>query len=305
MAGWFHLSNGRDIHNGQHSKTDLEGDKVRDRGSIYISAAGNKGFELWPQLYSSFGVGSTSGGHSFSSGNLRGPTGTAGRLIDFADGCRRSSDATVMRRQGEGEQGLGGGVNCEDCGNQAKKDCAYLRCRTCCRSRGFQCRTHVKSTWIPAAKRRERQQQQQQMLRLDVECPKRQIREEPPHQQRLSGVGPSSELGLDNQAAQPLPAEVGSPAVFRCVRVSGTDDGNEEVAYQTSVNISGHIFKGLLYDQGPERGRTATVVVGMESSGARGRGEAGRFSQVAVSAAATNPGEAPLNPFVAELQGCR
>lgn len=55
--------------------------------------------------------------------------------------------------------GLGGGMNCQDCGNQAKKDCAHMRCRTCCKSRGLPCETHVKSTWVPAAKRRERQQQ--------------------------------------------------------------------------------------------------------------------------------------------------
>ncbi|RZR91758.1 hypothetical protein BHM03_00019941 [Ensete ventricosum] len=58
--------------------------------------------------------------------------------------------------------GPGGGsgvVSCQDCGNQAKKDCTHLRCRTCCKSRGFQCPTHVKSTWVPAARRRERQQQ--------------------------------------------------------------------------------------------------------------------------------------------------
>ncbi|URE16476.1 hypothetical protein MUK42_11091 [Musa troglodytarum] len=58
-----------------------------------------------------------------------------------------------------GPGGGSGGVSCQDCGNQAKKDCAHLRCRTCCKSRGFQCPTHVKSTWVPAAKRRERQQQ--------------------------------------------------------------------------------------------------------------------------------------------------
>lgn len=57
---------------------------------------------------------------------------------------------TMMRRNG--------GTNCQDCGNQAKKDCTHLRCRTCCKSRGFQCQTHVKSTWVPASKRRERQQ---------------------------------------------------------------------------------------------------------------------------------------------------
>ena len=50
-------------------------------------------------------------------------------------------------------------MNCQDCGNQAKKDFPYMRCRTCCKSRGFDYQTHVKSTWVPAAKRRERQAQ--------------------------------------------------------------------------------------------------------------------------------------------------
>ena len=34
-----------------------------------------------------------------------------------------------------------------------------MRCRTCCKARGYHCQTHVKSTWVPAAKRREHQQQ--------------------------------------------------------------------------------------------------------------------------------------------------
>lgn len=45
---------------------------------------------------------------------------------------------------------------CQDCGNRAKKDCSYKRCRTCCKGRGFDCSTHVKSTWIPASMRRDR-----------------------------------------------------------------------------------------------------------------------------------------------------
>lgn len=49
-----------------------------------------------------------------------------------------------------------------------------------------------------------------------------------------------------------FPAEVNSPAVFRCVRVSAMDDADEHIAYQTSVNIGGHVFKGVLYDQGRE-----------------------------------------------------
>lgn len=45
---------------------------------------------------------------------------------------------------------------CEECGNQAKKDCTYMRCRSCCRNRGFECQTHVKSTWVPVSTRRPR-----------------------------------------------------------------------------------------------------------------------------------------------------
>ena len=30
------------------------------------------------------------------------------------------------------------------------------------------------------------------------------------------------------------------------------DDADEQFAYQTAVNIGGHVFKGILYDQGPE-----------------------------------------------------
>lgn len=49
-----------------------------------------------------------------------------------------------------------------------------------------------------------------------------------------------------------FPAELNSPAVFRCVRVSSADDTDDQYAYQTAVNIGGHVFKGILYDQGPE-----------------------------------------------------
>jgi LRP1 type putative zinc finger protein len=52
----------------------------------------------------------------------------------------------------------GGGSRCQDCGNQAKKECVYMRCRTCCKNKGFQCPTHVKSTWVPLYRRRQRQQ---------------------------------------------------------------------------------------------------------------------------------------------------
>lgn len=55
-------------------------------------------------------------------------------------------------------------------------------------------------------------------------------------------------LGLETSH---LPPEISSPAVFRCMRVSSVDDEDEEYAYQTVVSIGGHVFKGILYDQGP------------------------------------------------------
>lgn len=62
----------------------------------------------------------------------------------------------------------GDGVSCQDCGNKAKKDCQHMRCRTCCRKHGFPCETHVKSTWVPAARRRERQNFGNQQLSLMI-----------------------------------------------------------------------------------------------------------------------------------------
>ena len=48
-----------------------------------------------------------------------------------------------------------------------------------------------------------------------------------------------------------FPAEMTSPATFRCVRVSSIEDADDQYAYQTAVTIGGHVFKGILYDQGP------------------------------------------------------
>ena len=50
-----------------------------------------------------------------------------------------------------------------------------------------------------------------------------------------------------------FPAAMSSVATFSCVRVRSMDDTVNEIAYQSSVNIGGHVFSGLLYDQGPEQ----------------------------------------------------
>ncbi|XP_050234142.1 protein SHI RELATED SEQUENCE 1 [Mercurialis annua] len=132
-----------------------------------------------------------------------------------------------------------GSSRCEDCGNQAKKDCIHMRCRTCCKSKGFQCRTHVKSTWVPAFTRRQRSSssvsiQPQYHLLQDhqLQNPKR---------------------FRQNPSTGKFPAQVNSIATFRCFKVSSIDEGDDQIAYQTSVSIGGHVFKGILYDQGPER----------------------------------------------------
>ncbi|EOA29284.1 hypothetical protein CARUB_v10025559mg [Capsella rubella] len=121
------------------------------------------------------------------------------------------------------------GRRCEDCGNQAKKECVYMRCRTCCKSKAFHCQTHIKSTWVPAYRRSHHQPQQQPQPLFNTSSV--QIRTTQGH----------------------FPAEVNFPADFRGVKVSSIHDGKEQYAYQTTVNIGGHIFRGILHDQGLDK----------------------------------------------------
>lgn len=129
----------------------------------------NKGFELWQQYYQLHHH-----QHKSSTTQHHFPTSltTNNSFINLGydhhhhhqsqieNNEERLRLAMMMRQGGRGgSSGSGDSINCQDCGNQAKKDCVHMRCRTCCKSRGFQCQTHVKSTWVPAAKRRERQQQ--------------------------------------------------------------------------------------------------------------------------------------------------
>ncbi|KAI4325452.1 hypothetical protein MLD38_030852 [Melastoma candidum] len=167
-----------------------------------------------------------------------------------------------------------GARSCQDCGNHAKKDCAHLRCRTCCTGRGFDCLTHVKSTWVPAAKRRERQQQycgrERQQQLTDLKRRKHASRGESMEEKALIGkqcqrdnedlpgdatmacmrmAGSNTSTGFEGRK---FPAELSTSAVFTCVRVSSADDPIDQLAYQTAVSIGGHVFKGILYDHGSE-----------------------------------------------------
>jgi LRP1 type putative zinc finger protein len=47
-----------------------------------------------------------------------------------------------------------------------------------------------------------------------------------------------------------FPSVVSSMATLNCVQMRSMDDKVNEMAYQTSVEIGGHVFNGILYDQG-------------------------------------------------------
>lgn len=95
-----------------------------------------------------------------------------------------------------------------------------------------------------------------------------------------------------------FPGEVSFPAVFRCIRVSSIDNVVDQYAYQTSVQIGGHVFKGILYDQGSEN-RYNNMAAGESSS----------FQQQQppnlLTAATTSTTEAPSypNPFSTFIPG--
>uniref|UniRef100_A0A0D9WG07 Uncharacterized protein n=1 Tax=Leersia perrieri TaxID=77586 RepID=A0A0D9WG07_9ORYZ len=163
-----------------------------------------------------------------------------------------------------------GGATCHECGNQAKKDCVHHRCRTCCKSRGFDCATHVRSTWVPAARRRERQHLATAGAAAGNSSPPptsipttttkkpRLLGSQTTTTSRTSTSPRSFDTSSSHQVASfrdGLPRQVRAPAVFRCVRVTSVDDGDDEFAYQAAVSINGHMFRGFLYDQGADDGR--------------------------------------------------
>lgn len=95
-----------------------------------------------------------------------------------------------------------------------------------------------------------------------------------------------------------FPAEVNTPAVFRCVRVSAMDDAEEQYAYQTAVNIAGHVFKGILYDQGVESRYSGG---GESSSGGGGQLPPPPLNLIASAATTTNTTAVTSNPAITML----
>ncbi|XP_010554483.1 PREDICTED: protein SHI RELATED SEQUENCE 6 [Tarenaya hassleriana] len=142
---------------------------------------------------------------------------------------------------------------CGDCGNRAKKECAFGRCRTCCKSRGYDCATHVKSTWVPASQRRDRKFTVAGAVSgSGPSCPGSKKQRTEVSEQNNAAKAP---LGLQTSSShqgfkEALPGKVQAPAVFRRIRVTAITNGEAEVAYQATVTISGHVFKGFLYNYG-------------------------------------------------------
>nr|XP_043637953.1 protein SHI RELATED SEQUENCE 5-like [Erigeron canadensis] len=313
-------NNNQDNHDHHHHQ-----DSIITPNSLYLfknEEIYNKGFDLWQQYYHQLHRHQQSPtqqqhyDHHLSSTKRTTSCGVEELCLNNNNNSSSDNNSNLyttwkeMRASNSGYGNIGGehggsgsgggGVNCQDCGNQAKKDCQHMRCRTCCKSRGFQCQTHVKSTWVPAAKRRERQQQLQQSLTVAQQNqqhnmaaaggggssqqlslmmrgggggdgvdqnPKRLREDHHNHQLMVSTGGGVTALNLPvahhhhhntlGFEAGLFPAEVSSPAVFRCVRVSAMAEAEEQLAYQTAVNIGGHLFKGILYDHGPDGGSSS------------------------------------------------
>ncbi|KAK7343112.1 hypothetical protein VNO80_26075 [Phaseolus coccineus] len=173
------------------------------------------------------------------------------------------SNKHVMETEESGEFRV-----CQDCGNRAKRDCSYKRCRTCCKGRGFDCNTHVKSTWVPASLRRSGgnsgsdgngdgdgdggASKRLRTIGSSKNAAATSL-------SSTSNATPTKSFSLDTSSCQQdagfkqsLPRHVRAPAVFRCHRVSAIGSGEDEIAYLATVHISGHVFKGFLYDHGAD-----------------------------------------------------
>ncbi|KAF9593043.1 hypothetical protein IFM89_019874, partial [Coptis chinensis] len=166
--------------------------------------------------------------------NLRVPFNEVYIIHKIAATCSNTSTAT-----------------CQDCGNQAKKDCSHRRCRTCCKSRGYDCATHIKSTWVPAAHRRERHQLSASAAvdassgsTSGVKKPRLINSQTTTSHTSTSNTTPprsfdTSSSHQDASFKEALPGQVRVPAVLKCVIVTAIGDGEDEYAYQAVVKIGG------------------------------------------------------------------
>ncbi|KAE8729039.1 hypothetical protein F3Y22_tig00004004pilonHSYRG00025 [Hibiscus syriacus] len=270
MAGFFYLGGREGVAAAATNKQ--EGEDKEESLYLYrneeIYNSNNKGFEIWPQNYYQQQQNVTN--YSFGAGPSRRTAGF--NLSD--ESSSRSAGFTVMRQ---------GGMNCQD-------------------SEGFSAKRTLRVLGFPRLKAGEAQQlaalQEAQHQHNQQQEGQQQFREIPKRQRENQGVpslactrlSPSTsglELGQ-------FPPEVSSQAVFRCVKVSAMDDVDEEFAYQTVVSIAGHVFKGILYDQGPENRYSS----GGESSQQLNLITAAAAATTTPVSTSSNPGTNMLDPSV-------
>ncbi|EER88951.1 hypothetical protein BDA96_10G337300 [Sorghum bicolor] len=284
---------------------------------------GGIGFQLWhPHQQAAAAAAAPHTSQFFSSGAV-----ATGVVLGFS-----SHDGGAGGIGGPGGAGGGrAGTSCQDCGNNAKKDCAHMRCRTCCRSRGFSCPTHVKSTWVPAAKRRERQQQLAALFRgaansnsasaAAAAAAAAAASKRPRELVRSLGRLPSANSAMVTTTTSSgdggggrFPPELNVEAVFRCVRIGPVDEPDAELAYQTAVSIGGHTFKGILRDHGPADDAAVgqlppssaeyhQLTAGQAREGSSPAGSSEAAATVATSAAVLmDPYPTPIGAFAAGTQ---
>ncbi|XP_068343585.1 protein LATERAL ROOT PRIMORDIUM 1-like isoform X2 [Pyrus communis] len=232
------------------------------------SAALGVGLGIFPLLtatpHAPTAEGNSDTSHYWGLRKYQDPNSSKQDMLNFGNqnhGGAQQHEQVVDCHGNNDRDGAGGGKSsnmkaCKDCGNRAKKGCEYRRCRTCCRGRGYHCSTHVKSTWVPASRRRERQN----MVTVAV-----------PGVGGGEGSSGSSSVAKRPRVSVPsqnananvkrsLPDKVRAPAVFRCHRVTAISNGEAELAYQATVKISGHVFRGLLYDHGVDENNTLPCI---------------------------------------------
>lgn len=141
---------------------------------------------------------------------------------------------------------------CKDCGNRAKKECLFERCRTCCKSRGYNCATHVKSTWAPSSHHRSvshsssSSSDRNKKLKLDSSDKPKSVL-----------IVPTTTSRQETSFKERLPGKIEAPAVFKRTRVTAVSNNEQaEIGYQATVTISGHVFKGFLHYYGVDHNKS-------------------------------------------------
>lgn len=89
-----------------------------------------------------------------------------------------------------------------------------------------------------------------------------------------------------------FPSKVRTSAVFQCIQMSSIEDDEDQLAYQAAVSIGGHVFKGILYDQGHESQYNNMVAAGGDTSsgGSAGGVQHHHHNSAAVATATTTSG---------------